>query len=362
LSADDIIVVDTVNLDDPSGSFPSHITAENGLAGYVDFGDMVEVRALYVKKLNVRDKPSTSGKVIDVLERGEPIRVVKENDFLYLETPEYEDGIGWREIRMGNSIGWVAEEYTIEKRFYDILEPAIEKYEAGDTPGMGEYLDEVSGHYEDVECSIASDGKTATVLFDYYDCIRNVFADNKCLFIVGKPNVNVHSGTVYDTCFSPGGDYTYVHPDGHMYDYWGGYSVASYVEVFDNRNGGIVYMSGTHPGIFLREDRENASDLVREFIDDRYLLLVVLDSSLPEVRENRGDFWDFYPYLIMVDLSNGSETILLEPDFSTLDGVSVRMKRPLDFNPSLGSIKKAMDTPLFKRCEKEILTGAWNEA
>jgi len=307
---------------------------------------------------NTEEPGNDNGKVNEAAVGGERLKPLMVSRVETLTV--YEDGIGWCEIYLGKSAGWVAEEYIIEKRFYDILEPAIEKYETGDTPGMGEYLDKVSAKYDDLECSIASDGKTATVLFDYYDSDGGMYAaDNKCFFIVGKPNTNVHSGTVYDTCFSPEGDYTYVHPDGHMYDFWGGYSVASYVEVFDNRTGEIAYTSGTRPGIF---HRENGSHLIREFVDDRYLLLVVLDSSLPEVREDRGDFNNFYPYLIMVDLSNRSETILLEPDFSTLDGVSVRMKRTPDFDPSIGYIKKAMGTSLFKRCEKEILTGAWNEA
>ena len=149
LSADEIITVDTINRDYSAQRFESNIRSEDGLSGYVDFRDLVEIRTPYVKKLNVRDKPSTSGNVIKTLARGEPIIIVQETRDL--SPPDNEDGIDWREIRMDGTTGWVADDYIIEKRFYDILGPAIEKYDSGDTSGLGSYLDDIASQYVDVE-------------------------------------------------------------------------------------------------------------------------------------------------------------------------------------------------------------------
>ncbi len=354
LPGDEIVVVDSL---DRFAEKPwVHFNSKGGVTGFADFQAMDEIRVCYAKKLNVREKPSTSGEIIGVLDRGDTVIPVPE-----ITVIAQEDCPGWREIRFGNTTGWVADEYIIEKRFYDVLEPAIEKHESGDTSGMNSYLDDIAGRYVDIECSIAGDGETAIVLFDYYENTVPYRMDNKCLFLVGKPNRKVQSGEVLDYCFSPGSDYTYANYGYPMYAC--GYSQMYPIEVINNRTGDTSYETETRSGIIRSgEDVNDNWHLNREFVDDRFLLLLVLDWVLPEMRVGKEEYEKSYPCLIMVDLTDGTETVLLEPDYDTADGLNVRMRRSAACDTSINAIKKATETGLFKRCEQEILSGLESEA
>lgn len=339
----------------------AHITSPEGVSGYVDFLKLEEVRSIWAKKLNVRNEPSLSGKVIATVERGDSVLISTEGECEF--GPVWgDDGFSWREVRVNGITGWLAEEYLIEKRFFDVLEPALQKYESGDTSGMQKYLSDLSGRYSDVEVLPAPDGKTAAVIFRIFE---SKWASESTVYLVGEPDLRVYAYTVFECCFSPGGDYTYIH---YMFPTYGaGYYYTYPVVVINNRNGEEAVASSIYPYSFSSlVDDSDYYHLNREFVDDEYLLLVT-HSSPPIEKEkyfNRG-----FPYLELINLSTGTSTALLEPDMDTLNDLpelsikfGVKLKRVSGFDASSEAVKRAMDTELFKRCDGKVVYGFETEA
>jgi hypothetical protein len=337
--------------DDKGKRWIAKVEDPNVPTGYVDLAKTVEVRVVCPDKLNVRAEPSTNSRVLTVAERGDPVVFVFESE--YLSNPIYEGEHCWRQARVNGVEGYLAEEYVIEKRFFDVLEPAIEKYESGDTAGMERYLDDISGNHSGVEYSLAPDGNTAAVTFK-----RSREDDAETMYLVGSPDQAIYAYGILNHCFSPGGEYTYIHyiPE----TYGAGYFYTYPISVINNRTGDSTYSAATYPYSFAADASRDTSPMNREFVDDRYLLLVVY-SEPPSEKEkyyNRG-----FPYLALVDLTTGKTVRLLKPDMGTIDddtgsvNFGVKLKRTSACDPSSEPVKRAMETDLFKSCDGKVVYG-----
>jgi len=170
--------------------YAARINSPEGVSGYVDLLKIEEVRSVWAKKINIRDEPSLSGKVIATAERGDSVIISTEGENEY--GPVWgDDGYSWREARVNGITGWLAEEYIIEKRFFDVLEPALQKYESGDTSGMQSYLNDLSERYCDVESLPAPDEKTAAVIFQLFE---SKWGSESTIYLVGEPDMKVYAG------------------------------------------------------------------------------------------------------------------------------------------------------------------------
>jgi len=339
----------------------AHVAAPERLTGYVAKDKIVEVMAVWADTLNVREGDSLSSGALFTASRGAVV-IYREPTVGSPNFSSGEDEYMWRHCTVDGTKGWLAENYVIEKCFFDALEPALELYDAGDLPGMRSYLEELDRRYGDVECEIAADGRTAAVAF------RRKYSESDYiyrLFIVGEPDTMVFSNLIDEYYISDGGRYTFVLYNWVSYGW--GYSIEDPYTVLDNQTGEEVLDGSAYPFSFyhLQDDDATVPPPCAEFVDERYLLLVT-HHGLPD-----DEYSPAYPYLEMLDLTTGESLVLLEPDtdwfkarsaedYQVYDGV--KMRRTAECSSPSAAVQRAMDTELFRRCEDELVRGLVSEA
>jgi len=328
---------------------------------YVDTDELIEVMAIWSDTLNIREEAGLSARKAGTAKRGEAV--------IYLEptltSPDYEtdESYFWRKCLIGDTTGWVAEDFLIEKCYFEVLEPALDLYDAGELKNMRTYLEELDRNYADINCEVASDGRSAIVAFD---CEGHSHLYTNRLYLVGKPDMMVYSNYIYDYFISDDGQYSFVLYSNVSYGW--GYSVAYPYTIFDNQTGEEVFSDTLVPSCLPNpdwSDDEIAPQLRHdlEVVDENHILVIAHD-RFSEVTD-----WtdETYPCLRLIDMTNGESIILLEPDWDWLEargeGIAggVKLRRSSNCSSPSPIIRAAMQTELFQLCEEELVSGYYSE-
>lgn len=373
VETDVLLIVDRF-YENNNGNWVAHISEPDHLEGYVAVDKLIEVMAVWSDTLNIREEAGLSARKTGTAKRGETV-ILPHTSTYYTEYygPPNEDGYYWRNCLIGDDVGWVAEDFLIEKCYFDALEPALELYDAGELKSMRTYLEELDRNYADIDCEIASDGRSAIVVLGddgwYHDgwYYTNPYT-TKRLYLVGELD-RMFYGNTGDYIISDDGRYSLVTYSFVGYGGGGVYTTPPYT-VFDNHVGNEVFSEYLFPHSFrFLEDKYPASKLhAVEFIDENHLLMIEHD-AYPEVTDWEGTDWsdEIYPCLTLINMTTGEGVVLLEPDWDWLEargeGISggVRLRRNSNCSSPSPVIKAAMQTELFHLCEEELVSGFYSE-
>jgi len=347
-----LVTVDRFFKNDDS-DWVAHISEPEHLEGYVAINELIEVMAVWSDTLNIRKEAGLSADGVRTVKRGELV--------IYLEptltSPEFgeDDSYLWRNCVIDGGVGWVVEDFLIEKCYFDALEPALELYDSGELRNMRSYLEKLDRNYADIDCEIASDDRSAVVTFEGVDWYG---PHTRRLYLVGEADKMIYSNDIHDYFISDDGRYTYV-----LYSfvsYGWGYNQEHPYTVFDNYTGEEVFDDYvfTHSLDHLQE-KYSASQLhAAELIDKNHLLII---EHYPE------DSGEFFPCLILIDLTTSESVLLLEPNMEILETedldawTGIRLRQNSNCYSPSPIIEAAMKTNLFHLCEEELVRGFTSE-
>ncbi len=355
VETDALLIVDRFYEND-NGDWVAHIFEPEHLEGYTCIDALIEIMVVWSDTLNVRDEAGLSAGKVDTVRRGEAVIYLAPSRY----GPPLEDGYFWRNCMIGDDTGWVAEDFLIEKCYFDALEPALDIYDAGELKNMRTYLEELDRNYADIDCEIASDNRSAVVVLrnngpreDGYD------VDTEKAYLIGEPDKMIYASRIFDYFISDGGKYTFILYDRVIYGAHGICFMYPYA-VFDNHTGEEVLQGYTFTLSFshLHGEHQDFDTRVAEFINDSHLL--VLEHI--RIEGLRGEF----PRLVLTDLTTGETTVLLEHDEEWL-GFDVEcpgnvgsLHRNSNCSSPSPIIEAAMNSYLFRLCEEEQVSGTWS--
>ena len=336
----------------------AYLIAPEHLAGYVDTEELIEVMAVWSDTLNIREEVGLSARKLRTAKRGETVILPDPSTYFDYYCPPEADDYYWRKCMIGDTSGWVADDFIIEKCYFDVLEPALEFYDAGELKNVRTYLEELDRNYADIDCEIASDNRSAIVV------LRNngpredgYYADTEKAYLVGEPDKMIYANCIFDYFISDGGKYSFVLYNRIVYGAHMPYLFP--YTVFNSHTGEEVFKEYTYPSSFshLYGEPQDFDTSVAEFINDSHLLLL-------EHRDiDSGDYWGLVPRLVLIDLTTGEITVLLEHDEEWLwfdaecsDNVGGLHRNSNCSSPS-PIIEAAMNSYLFRLCEEEKVRG-----
>lgn len=337
----------------------AYIIAPEHLVGYVNPKELIEVMAVWSDTLNIREEVGLSARKLRTARRGEAVILPDPSTYFDYYCPPEVDGYYWRKCLIGDTAGWVADDFLIEKSYFDALEPALEFYDAGELKSMRTYLEELDRNYADIDCEIASDNRSAVVVLGCGSChYEKGYYDTDRAYLIGETDRMIYGDNIFEHCISDGGKYTFV-----LYSHvvYGAHLPYMYpYAVYGNHTGEKVLQGSTYRLSFshLHGEHQDFDTRVAEFINDSHLL--VLEHS--RIEGLRGEF----PRLVLTDLTTGETTVLLEHDEEWL-GFDVEcpgnvgsLHRNSNCSSPSPIIEAAMNSYLFRLCEEEQVSGMWS--
>jgi hypothetical protein len=352
----------------------AYIIAPEHLVGYVNPKELIEVMAVWSDTLNIREEVGLSARKLRTAKRGEAVFFADPSTYFEYYSPPEVDGYYWRKCLIGDTSGWVADDFLIEKCYFDVLEPALEFYDAGELKNMRTYLEELDRNYADIDCEIASDNRSAVVVLGRGSChYEELWVDTDRAYLVGEPDKMIYANRIFEHCISDGGEYTFILYDAVSYGVGGVGGPCKYpYAVFNNHTDEKVlhavyhYFLGeelpyecTYPFSFshLTDEPQEFDTSIAEFINNSHLL--VLEHI--RIEGLRGEF----PRLVLIDLTTGETTVLLEHDEEWL-GFDVEcpgnlgsLHRNSNCSSPSPIIEAAMNSYLFRLCEEKQVSGMW---
>jgi len=204
--------------------------------------------------------------------------------------------------------------FLIEKCYFEVLESALELYDAGELKSMRTYLEELDRNYADIDCEVASDGRSAIVAFE------GASSYTKRLYLVGELDRMIYSNHITDYYISDDTGYTLV-----LYDpvFYGGSWNPSYAyTIFNNDTGEEVFSDWVIPN--LLPGNASSDDLTApqlrhevEIVDENHFLVIDHDGYTEVIGEEYDGY--YYSLLKLVDMNTGESVVLLEPDRDWLE-------------------------------------------
>jgi len=356
VETDEILIIDGFQQNEDYDKV-AHISEPEHLAGYVDTEELIEVMAVWSDTLNIREEVGLSARKLRTARRGEAVFFADPSTYFDYHSPPEVDGYYWRKCLIGDTSGWVADDFLIEKSYFDALEPALEFYDAGELKSMRTYLEELDRNYADIDCEIASDGRSAIVAFEGVGWYTSTTVR---VYLVGEADKMVYSDDIFDYFISDGGKFTFVY---HYPLFYGvGYCTEHPYIVFNNQTGEEVLSGHVYGASF-----SHLRDLPEENRTELHLVEFVEDSHLLVIRHAAYDEPDpYYPSLVLIDITTGGSIVLLEPGeewlkaHSGMDGVG-KLRRSDSCSSPSPIIEAAMKTDLFHLCEERLISGIVNE-